>query len=87
MKTPFRNVLLVVSMALTSAACVKSYPRTLPPPPADFGLPVPVPAIKSGDDARVVAARLARALRTANTRLSNDSAFYADVTAQFSEGY
>ena len=83
MKKPWLCAPLALSTMLICAGCATSSPRHLPTPPADFGRPVMAPEIHRGDDARALAARLAGALVTANTRLKNDAAFYADVQKGF----
>jgi hypothetical protein len=55
----------------------------LPGAPTDFGKPVAVRAPKVGEDARVYAARERAGRLTANQRLVNDAAFYADVVSKF----
>lgn len=56
----------------------------LPPAPAEFGLPVPVPQPVKGQDARAFAAVTRVALLNANQRLANDKSFQADVWKRFS---
>ena len=55
----------------------------LPSAPVDFGKPVAVREPSIGDDARAYAARERAGRITANRRLSNDAAFYADVVSKF----
>ncbi len=55
----------------------------LPGAPSDFGKPVAVRAPKIGEDARGYAARERAGRLTANRRLANDAAFYADVVSKF----
>lgn len=56
----------------------------LPAAPSDFGVPVTVPPMRAGQDARAANAQARGALATANTRLSNDRAFYAATCQGFS---
>ena len=82
------GILVVPALAATLAGCAGSPPPVisapqapvLPSAPADFGKPVAVRPPKVGEDARVYAGRERVGRLTANRRLSNDAAFYRDVT-------
>lgn len=77
----------VFSALMMCAACAASpeVRPALPAPPVNFGTSVPRPRIRVGDDARELAARSLRSLDEANSRLSNDRAFYNDVQSHFGE--
>lgn len=86
----WRNGLIASLLTTTLAACSTTPAApplrpSLPPAPATFGLPVPVPVPHEGDNAFAVAARNAAALKSANQRLTNDGAFYAAVRKAFSK--
>ena len=75
---------IAASALMTLSACVASTtpepPRPiLPVAPSTFGAPVPVPAVRKGDNPKAVLARALGALRTANDRLEADREFYDDV--------
>ena len=57
---------------------------TLPTPPSEFGVPVTVPPMHAGQDARAANAQARGALAQANDRLMADSAFYGAVCSGFS---
>ena len=84
MRTHLLLAIVVFSLAGCAAAPtpVPSAP-ILPSAPVDFGKPVPVREPNVGDDARAYAARERAGRITANRRLSNDAAFYADVVSKF----
>lgn len=75
----FPRLPLAASILVMLAGCASSPAR--PPlsrdlPAGVVGAPVAVPAIRDGDDARVIAARLAAALSTANHRLRDSARRY-----------
>ena len=82
-----RTHLFLVFATLGLAGCGAPPPVALSPilpgAPVDFGHPVAVRAPQVGEDARVYAARERAGRLTANRRLVNDAAFYADVVSKF----
>jgi hypothetical protein len=56
--------------------------RSLPPPP-EFLKPVPTPDVKSGMDARVVAAQGRKSLSEANDRLDAGRSWYEGVRSRY----
>ena len=77
------GILVALALAGCGEAPVVSAPAPiLPAAPTDFGKPVAVKPPKVGEDARVYAARERAGRLTANARLKNDGAFYADVKAK-----
>ena len=77
------GILVVLALAgCNETPVVSAPPAILPAPPSDFGKPVAVKPPKVGDDARGYAARERAGRLTANRRLANDAAFYADVRAK-----
>lgn len=84
---PFQAVTLAVFLMMMLAGCVTSSPpigRQLPETP-DWLRPVPPPAIRTGMDARTLAARTMGALDQANDRLSEGRAWYERVKRQHAE--
>lgn len=78
------GILVALALAGCGEAPVISAPApVLPTAPTDFGKPVAVKPPKIGEDARAYAARERAARLTANRRLTNDAAFYADVVSKF----
>jgi len=72
-------------MAMSGCAVAPNRPivsavHALPPAPAEFGQPVPEPALV-GHDARSAVRHALAALRSANGRLVNDGIFYGDALA------
>ena len=59
---------------------------TLPPAPSEFGVPVTVPPMRAGQDARAANAQARGALAQANDKLMSDRAFYDAVCRGFSAG-
>ncbi len=82
-----RRYLLLAMAALGLTGCVGdpapvATALIFPGAPVDFGKPVFVRPPKIGEDARVYAARERAGRLTANRRLADDAAFYADVAAK-----
>jgi hypothetical protein len=76
--------LLPMLAACSESAVMKPVRPNLPPAPALFGLPVPLPVPQAGSDARAFAAMERASLLVANGRLKNDGTFYGEVRKQFS---
>lgn len=73
---------LLSGCAATGAG--KVIPVNLPPPPACMA-PVPLPAIKAGDDARAQIARHRAALVQANGNINCSLRWYGSVRAGYSK--
>lgn len=74
-----------MSVALTGCAATgsgKVQSVTLPPPPVCMS-PVPVPAVRAGDDARAALARHRAALVEANGRLNCSERWYGKVRSGY----
>lgn len=61
-----------------------SVARSLPPRP-DFIAPVPVPALRVGDNAKLALAKTRAALDQSNGRLTDAGAWYDNVRADFGD--
>ena len=95
MRTPSRTALrtlAALSLTMICGACARSElpPVTvvaqpdLPRPPSDFGVPVKVPPMHSGQDVRAANVEARGALDNANTKLMSDRAIYIAVCQGFS---
>ena len=88
-RAPHRpRLALVLWMTTFLASCAGSTPplvtgARLPDRPADFGRPVPPPAVVKGESVRVFALKNRAALHEANNRLEADSEYLDGIEAGY----